>query len=133
MRSNFTAETNLFTVEVFNRFAEVEEHFGNATGAAKARAVASTLTNNINSKLWDHASNDHYVTQLNPDNSTEDFLDIDSNLMAVAFGVADETRAAAIMKRLATLPCVRPGGYGTMLTGKYMGAAAWARRPRAAV
>ena len=124
LRSNFTAETNLFTVEVFNRFAEVEEHFGNATGAAKARAVASTLANNINSKLWDHASNDHYITQLNPDNSTEDFLDIDSNLMAVAFGVADETRAAAIMKRLATLPCVRPAGYGTMLTGKYMGVAA---------
>ena len=41
--------------------------------------------------------------------------------MAVAFGIADDTRAAAIMKRLKTLPCIRPGGYGTMLTGRYMG------------
>ena len=120
-RSNFTAETNMFTFEVFRRLALVEAHFGNSSGAAKASAVAATLKASINVQLWDNSSADHYVTQLNPDGSVADFLDIDGNLIAVALGIADDTRAQAIMKRLKTLPCIRPGGYGTMVTGKYMG------------
>ena len=120
-RSNYTAETNMFTYEVFRRLAIVETHFGNSTGAAKASAVAATLKASINARLWDDASADHYVTQLNPDGSVADFLDIDGNLIAVALGIADDNRAESIMKRLKTLPCIRPGGYGTMLTGKYMG------------
>jgi hypothetical protein len=96
-----TRETNMFAWEVFRRLVEVERHFGNNSGAAQA--------------------DDHYVTQLNPDGSVADFLDIDGNLIAVAFGIANDVRAQAIMRRLKTLPCIRPGGYGTMLTGKYMG------------
>jgi len=118
LRSNFTAETNLFAVELFNRMAEVESHFGNSSGAAAARAVATRLTTSLNARLWDNETGDHYITQLNPDGSTADDLDIDSNLMAVAFGVADDARAAKIMRRLATLPCIRPGGMGTTLTGR---------------
>ena len=119
-RSNYTAETNMFAFEVFRRLALVETHFGNSSGAAKADAVAATLKASINARLWDRSSADHYATQLNPDGSVADFMDIDGNLIAVALGIADDTRAQAIMKRLRTLPCIRPGGYGTMLTGKYM-------------
>jgi len=120
-RQNYTSETNMFSLEVLTQFAEVEEHFGNASGAERARAAAAKLKTNINSKLWDVASNDHYITQLNADGSTADFLDIDSNLMAVAFGLADDTRAEKVMQRLKCLPCIRPGGYGTMPSGRYMG------------
>ena len=114
-------ETNIFTFEVYRRLAEVETHFGNGSGAARATAVAATLKASINERLWDNVTADHYVTQLNPDGSVADYLDIDGNLMAVAFGVADGTRAKAITDRLKTLACIRPGGYGTMLTGQYMG------------
>jgi hypothetical protein len=41
--------------------------------------------------------------------------------MAVAFEIADDARAEKVMKHIGSLPCVRPGGYGTMLTGVYMG------------
>jgi len=123
-RSNFTAETNMFAFEVFRRLALVEAHFGNSSGAAKAGAVAATLKASINAKLWDYSSADHYVTQLNPDGSVADFMDIDGNLIAVALGIADDLQAKAIMQRLKALPCIRPGGYGTLLTGKYMGGSA---------
>merc|ERR1740117_2297998 len=92
-RSNFTSETNMFAFEVFRRLALVEAHFGNSSGAAKASAVAATLKVSINAQLWDNSTADHYVTQLNPDGSVSDSLDIDGNLIAVALGIADDTRA----------------------------------------
>eukprot|EP01050_Picozoa_sp_SAG11_P016280 SAG11_NODE_2201_length_3695_cov_8.582870_2_plen_104_part_00 len=99
-----TSETNMFAWKVFRRLAEVERHFGNSSGAAQASAVAAKLKATINTLLWDNSTDDHYVTQLNTDGSVADFLDIDGNLIAVAFDIANDVRAQAIMRRLKTLP-----------------------------
>jgi hypothetical protein len=44
----------------------------------------------MNARLWDEESDDHFITQLNPDGSTVDKVDYDSQLLAVAFGVLDD-------------------------------------------
>jgi hypothetical protein len=53
-------------------------------GAVSLRALASSVSSAINRRLW---AGDHYVTQLNPNGSTTDFVDYDSNLIALAHGV----------------------------------------------
>jgi hypothetical protein len=50
-------------------------------------------------RLWS-ADDDHYITQLNPDGSTRDFVDYDSNLIACAFGVAGVERCHALLRRI---------------------------------
>ena len=50
---------------------EVEDYFGNHSGAAAARAVADTIVEQCNAWLWDNKSDDHYVTQLNMDGTVQ--------------------------------------------------------------
>jgi hypothetical protein len=52
LRSNYTAETNMFTLDLFRRYAEVEEHFLNSTAAAAARATADRIAAQCNALLW---------------------------------------------------------------------------------
>ena len=37
---------------------------GNATGAAALRSLGASIAAAMNAHLWDAASNDHYVTQV---------------------------------------------------------------------
>jgi hypothetical protein len=63
--------------------------------------LADKITVSMNSLLWDLASNDHYITQLNADlKTTRDFIDYDSNLLAVAFGVAPDARLGRLLDRV---------------------------------
>jgi hypothetical protein len=64
----------------------------------------------------DRGGGDHFITQLNPDNSTLDMVDYDGNLLAVAHGVASSGRSASIMARIARGACARPNGYGTAVS-----------------
>jgi len=54
--------------------------------SSQLRQMASDITAAVNENLFDHSSGDHFITQLNADGSTRDFIDYDSNLIAVAFG-----------------------------------------------
>jgi hypothetical protein len=112
---------------LFTQLAEVETYVGNASGAKLALSVATTLEERVNALLWSSSSSsrssgnvsngsDHYITQLNFDNSTLDLMDYDSNLIAVAYGLAPLDRAHLIMDRIATNPCARPNGYGTTVS-----------------
>jgi len=53
------------------------------------RELRSGIIKGMNEHLWDNEEDDHYITQLNPDGTTRDFVDYDSNLLAVAFGALD--------------------------------------------
>ena len=80
--------------------------------------VGRVLPQGINTHLWS-AEDDHYVTQLNPDGSIRDFVDYDSNLLAIAIGVAPPDRASRIFKRVDAGVCthVRP----TYVSEKFYG------------
>ena len=83
-------------VGFLGEFAEAEAAVGNATGAAALRALAGRVSDAVNARLWasaDPSLGDHFVTQLNKDGSTRDFVDYDANLIAVANGVATGERA----------------------------------------
>jgi hypothetical protein len=54
--------------------------------------LADRIAAAMNTHLW---SDDHYVTQMNPDGSTRDFIDYDSNLIATAAGVPSASQAAS--------------------------------------
>jgi hypothetical protein len=48
---------------------------------------AQSIQDAMNDMLWDGV--DHYVTSVSREGSISDFVDYDSNLMAIAFGAAD--------------------------------------------
>ena len=73
-------------VRVLRKMADAHLMLGGAENRATAKqylTMADNIAAAINARLWDATSNDHYITQLNPDNSTRDFVDYDSNLLAV--------------------------------------------------
>lgn len=75
--------------------------------------MADDMTTAINAKLWDSKSNDHYITQLNPDGTKRDFIDYDSNLIAVAHQIPNTTRAANVFKRVDSGHCSSASGGGS--------------------
>eukprot|EP01062_Namystynia_karyoxenos_P056453 TRINITY_DN47418_c0_g1_i1.p1 TRINITY_DN47418_c0_g1~~TRINITY_DN47418_c0_g1_i1.p1 ORF type:complete len:912 (+),score=201.92 TRINITY_DN47418_c0_g1_i1:73-2736(+) len=119
IRNNFTTDTNAMVVGFFREFADAEEAVGNATGAAALRGLASSISASVDRLLWGNSSGDHYVTQLNPDGSTRDFVDYDANLIALAHGVAPPQRAQATLARIDRGRCAH--GRATFVSEKYYG------------
>lgn len=79
------------------------------------------VTEAMNNKLWADVSagDDHYITQLNKeDGSTRDFVDYDSNLIAVAHGIPDTDRARAIFKRIDGGRCSAASGAGAQFVSE---------------
>jgi len=107
IRDHYASDTNAYMVEILREMADAERflaandgHAGNSAGvdlAAGHEAMARSIAAAMNARLW---AGDHYITQLNPDGSVRDFVDYDSNLLAVAFGIASPARAALIMRRI---------------------------------
>ena len=97
LRSNFTADSNAMVVGFLREFAEAEDAVGNGTGAASLRTLAGRVSDAVNALLWasDAAGADHYITQLNPDGTTRDFVD-------VRRGEARSSRAAPRPLRMAS-------------------------------
>lgn len=124
-RSNFTTDSNAAFVLLCGRLAEAEAALGNATGAAKLTSLASNVSAAMNTHLWSSANN-HYVTQANPPATTggpltvRDFEDFDSNLLAIAAGVAPPDRAAAILSFIDAFPCSH--ARATYVSGVYYNA-----------
>jgi hypothetical protein len=116
IREHFASDTNAFMVGLLRRIADAEELLGDDALAARRRGLARDVTAGMNERLW---SGDHYVTQLNPDGSTRDLVDYDSNVLAVAFGVAPPDRARAILARVDAGPCTH--GRATWVSEKFYG------------
>jgi len=73
----------------------------------------------MNNLLWDKASDNHYITQINPDKTTRDFVDYDSQLIAVAFGVTPMNKTQAVLKRVDSGSCTH--ARATYVSEKYYG------------
>ncbi len=117
----------------FREFAAAEAAVGNSSGAASLLQVthdtptrfphlfimmqlADLIATAMNKYLW---SNDHYVTQMNLDGSTRDFIDYDSNLIATAAGVPSKSQAALLLRRIDGGRCSH--GRATFVSEKYYG------------
>ena len=96
-------------VGFWREFAEAEEAVGNKSGATGLRGLADQIAENVNQRLW--SGDDHYVTQINEDGTKRDFVDYDSNFIAVAHGIPNYNRAKSIYSRIAngTCPTARGG------------------------
>eukprot|EP00041_Stephanoeca_diplocostata_P004961 m.53855 g.53855 ORF g.53855 m.53855 type:complete len:798 (-) comp15471_c1_seq1:129-2522(-) len=117
IRNNFTADSNAMLVGFLREFADAEEILGNVTGATHLRQLASAMATAMNADLWAAdgvglGGNDHYVTQLNPDGTTRDFMDYDSNLIAVAHSIPSLDRAQKILSRIDGGKCAAANGGG---------------------
>ena len=119
IRANFTTDSNAMVVGFLREFAEAEAAVGNATGAKALLQQADAVAAALNNRLWasGDGGDDHYITQLNPDGSTRDFVDYDANLIAVAHGVAGGSnasngRAAKVLARVDAGRCSAASGGG---------------------
>jgi hypothetical protein len=112
VRENYTSDSNAIIVPLFSEVADfydmlqVDHEF-----SVLLRSLSSRVSAAMNTLLWSNGnkmkganstdtSGDHFITQLNYDNTTRDFVDYDSNLIAVAFGVVTPERAATILNRV---------------------------------
>jgi hypothetical protein len=102
IRENYTSDTNAYLVELLRDVADAEAATGEGHLASQHRQLSQDIADGMNAHLW---AGDHYITQLNPDGTTRDFVDYDANLLAVAFGVAPADRAAKILARVDSGPC----------------------------
>jgi hypothetical protein len=89
-------------VQLLRDVAGAERFLGDTADADAHETMASDIVTGMNTHLW---AGDHYITQLNPDGTTRDFVDYDSNLLAVAFGIAPPDRAKLILARVDSGPC----------------------------
>ena len=115
IRQNYTSDTNTMAVILCELFADAETAIANATGAAFYMARAATVRVAMNAHLL-AASGDHFCTQSDPAPSggvltcTRDFVDYDSNAIAVAAGVpATAALADAVLARIDRGKCAHAG------------------------
>jgi hypothetical protein len=114
-RSGFTLDTNTFTYDLLNRMSQVAAFCGDPGTAKRYLAMGEKIRASILRELWNR--HDHFITELNTDGSTRDFVDYDGNLAALAFGVLpDKADARRLLARLDSGPHTHPGGYGTWVS-----------------
>jgi hypothetical protein len=89
-------------VQLLRDVAGAERFLGDSSDATAHETMASNIVTGMNTHLW---AGDHYVTQVNPDGTTRDFVDYDANLLAVAFGIAPPDRAKLILARVDSGSC----------------------------
>ena len=111
IRQHYTSDSNAMMVGFLREFAEAEAAVGNTTGATMLRNRAELVQRAAPGR--GRGGDDHYITQLNPDNTTRDFVDYDANLIALAHGVpATAEQAARIFKRIDGGRCSANQGAG---------------------
>ncbi|MBA2678022.1 MAG: hypothetical protein H0U76_06470 [Ktedonobacteraceae bacterium] len=117
IRDGYTADTNAFAVGLLREVADAEQFLGQNELAQQRRTLADEISAGMNERLW---MGDHYITQMNVDGSRRDLVDYDANLLAVAFGIASSTRAAAILARVDSGPCTH--ARATYVSERFYGA-----------
>jgi len=105
VRENYTSDSNAAAVYLFGKLASMYDlvNGGDVQNArsVQLRDIRQQIIRGMNELLWNTTANDHYITQLNPDGTTRDFVDYDANLLAVAFGAAEtEERMTSILARV---------------------------------
>jgi len=117
IRNHYTTDSNAMMVGFLREFAEAEAFVGNHSGATKLYRLADNMTIAVNTLLWaskgrGRGGDDHFITQLNPDDTTRDFVDYDANLIAIAHGIPDLDRAKRFLKRMDGGRCSAAAGAG---------------------
>lgn len=124
IRNNYTSDSNAMVVGFLQDFAAAERAVGEEATAQELESLSSRVAEAVNAKLWagSDAGADHYITQLNIDGTTRDFVDYDANLIAIANGVSDEERSRLIQKRVDRGQCAAAmGGGPQFVSEKYYG------------
>lgn len=101
VRENYTSDSGAMIVPVLNQLADFYEYAaGDEATAKELQLLATKIASSVNQYLW-ATSGDHLVTQLNADKTTtRDFVDYDSNLIAVAFGVIPDANVSSVLQRV---------------------------------
>lgn len=112
VRENLTSDSNAAAVLVLEKLSLMYKFFDQDDVRYESlQTVKHGIIDGMNEYLWalnqtGNANNefsntdDHYITQLNPDGSYRDFVDYDANLLAVAFDVASDERSQKILERV---------------------------------
>lgn len=117
IRNHYTSDSNAMMVGFLREFAEAEEFVGNHSGASHLYQLADLMSTAVNKLLWASeghglGGDDHFITQLNPDGTTRDFVDYDSNLIAIAHQIPDLNRSKRFLERLDKSRCSAATGAG---------------------
>jgi len=117
IRTNYTSDTNAAMVWLLREFADAEAALGNSTGAAYYLTLATTVLQAMPRYLWHPVQQDHFCTNSNPGPTpgsvvvcARDYVDYDSNLLAVAVGAATGAQAAAVLARVDGGACTHSRG-----------------------
>ena len=104
VRENYTSDSNAAVVYLADELIDMYNYVYGSSGnnrTVKLNGYKEAIIAGMDRYLWNTTSNDHFITQLNPDGSTRDFVDYDSNLIAVAFGaVNDPVKIESILRRV---------------------------------
>lgn len=106
VRENYTSDSAAIIVPLFRQIADFYDFMGeDAEFSSLLRQISSRVADGMNAQLWaptaaDGSGGDHYVTQVNPDGTSRDFVDYDSNLLTVAFGIAPPDRISKLLTRV---------------------------------
>lgn len=104
VRENYTSDSAPIFIPILNLLAEYYDYLdADYEFSSLLRSVSRRIIKGINKNLWS-SENDHYFTQLNPDGTSRDFIDYDSNLLMVAFDIAPTDRIAPLLKRVDSGP-----------------------------
>lgn len=123
IRNNYTSDSNAMVVGFLRDFAAAERYIGSTRRAAELEKQAERVKVAMNKYLWNLTDDDHYITQLNIDGTTRDFVDYDSNLIAIAHNVSDDYQSRAIQKRIDSGSCSAAVGGGAQFVSEiYYGA-----------
>eukprot|EP01006_Ploeotia_vitrea_P065076 TRINITY_DN89970_c0_g1_i1.p1 TRINITY_DN89970_c0_g1~~TRINITY_DN89970_c0_g1_i1.p1 ORF type:complete len:342 (+),score=28.11 TRINITY_DN89970_c0_g1_i1:45-1028(+) len=85
-RTNFTSDSNAYMVRVLQHAAEAFDFLNDTKSATDAMHMAQNIRAAMNKHLW---KEDHYVTMMLRNGSHRDWVDYDSNLLAVGIGIPD--------------------------------------------
>lgn len=116
-RANYTSDTNAAMVLLLQAMSDAETFLGNSSGAAAYAQLATTVAAAYNTYLL-APGGDHYCTNSNPVPGSpgtvvvcaRDFVDYDSNLLAVAARIPNTTVAARVLARVDSGACAHPLG-----------------------
>uniref|UniRef100_A0A7S0EXJ9 Alpha-L-rhamnosidase n=1 Tax=Hanusia phi TaxID=3032 RepID=A0A7S0EXJ9_9CRYP len=101
-RVGFTSDTNAIIIHLLQEFADVEQKFGNESLANQLRTISATIKKSFNQRLW---RDDHVATSIDREGNFVDFVDYDSNLMAIALNATDsEEKDKKILERIDSNP-----------------------------
>lgn len=105
VRENYTSDSNAIAPFIFREFVRIFNVLHvNEELCTDLLKISDAIVKNMNDMLWDVNDNDHFITQLNLDGTTRDFVDYDANLLAIAFDVTSLERSKTILTRVDSGP-----------------------------